>query len=96
MAKCSFRFQFPIRVEELIQRIEQAIRKAGGEFDGDTRSGFYAVSTPVGTIEGCYAVSGQTIQIDVMDKPIYLSCALIEKTLNQIIRRAGSGSEDSS
>ena len=87
VAKCSFTFQFPISAEELVSKVENAIRGAGGDLDGDAQAGFYSVPTPVGVIEGSYAVSGQSIQIDVLDKPIYLSCALIEKTLNVILHR---------
>ena len=87
VAKCSFTFQFPIGAEELVGKVESAIRGAGGELDGDAQAGFYSVPTPVGTIEGSYAVSGQSIQIDVLEKPIYLSCALIEKTLKMILHR---------
>lgn len=90
MAKCSFQFQFPMSAEELIRKVGQAIRRAGGELDGDGQSGFYTVPTPVGTIEGSYAVKDQTIHIDVLDKPIYVPCALIEKTLHQIVRQEGS------
>ena len=87
MAKCNFTFQFPIGAEELVQKVQKAIRGAGGELDGDAQAGFYSVPTPVGVIEGSYAVSGQSIQIDVLEKPIYLSCALIKTALEAILRR---------
>lgn len=87
MAQCSFTFQFPISAEELVSKVQNAIQGAGGDLDGDARAGFYSVPTPVGVIEGSYAVTGQSIKIDVLDKPIYLSCALIKKTLETILRR---------
>ncbi len=87
MAKCNFTFQFPIGAEELVEKVRKAVRGAGGELDGDAQAGFYSVPTPIGVIEGSYAVSGQSIQIDVLEKPIYLSCALIETTLEVILRR---------
>ncbi len=87
MAKCNFTFQFPIGAEELVQKVQKAIRGAGGELEGDAQAGFYSVPTPVGVIEGSYAVSGQSIQIDVLEKPIYLSCALIKTALEAILRR---------
>jgi len=91
VAKCSFSFGFPISADELIGRIDTAMRGAGGEFSGDTASGFYSVPTPLGSIEGSYAVSGQTIQIDVLEKPVILTCGLIEKKLRQIVERAKTG-----
>ena len=90
MAKCSFEFDFPIRPEELIRQVGEAIRRAGGELDGDVRSGFYSVPTPAGTVEGSYAVSGQTIRIEVLEKPVFLPCSIIEKTLLRIVRRERS------
>lgn len=87
MAKCSFTFQFPISAQELVSKVENAIRGAGGELDGDAQAGFFSVPTPVGVIEGSYAVSGQSIQIDVLEKPTFLSCALIDKTLKMILHR---------
>jgi hypothetical protein len=87
VAKCSFTFRFPISPEELVTKVRNAIQGAGGELDGDAEEGFYSVPTPVGVIEGSYAVSGQSIQIDVLEKPIYLSCGLIKTTLETILRR---------
>ncbi len=75
----------------MVRRIGTAIRGAGGEFSGDTASGFYSVPTPVGSIEGSYAVSGQTIQIDVLEKPLLLACSLIEMTLKGIVQRTKGG-----
>ena len=87
VAKCSFTFQFPIGAEELVNKVQNAICGAGGELDGDAQAGFFSVPTPVGVIDGSYAVSGQSIQIDVLEKPIYLPCALIKKTLETILHR---------
>ena len=87
MAKCSFTFEFPISAEELLAKVRNAIQGAGGELDGDAQAGFYSVPTPVGVIEGSYAVAEQSIQIDVLDKPVFLSCALIKTTLETILRR---------
>jgi hypothetical protein len=91
VSKCSFNFDFPISADELVRRIDTGIRGAGGEFSGDSESGFYSVPTPVGSIEGSYAVSGQTIQIDVLEKPILLPCSLIEMKLSQIVQSAKGG-----
>jgi hypothetical protein len=87
---CSFRFDFPMSAEGLIRRVGDAVRSAGGSFAGDAAEGHYTVSTPIGPIAGTYSVSGQTIKIDVTDKPIILSCKLIEKKLNEFIQRARS------
>jgi hypothetical protein len=90
LAKCSFDFEFPVTSEELIGRIEEAILRAGGEFSGDVVEGVYSVPTPIGPITGTYSVSGQSIRIDVLDKPIILSCSLIGKKLSEYVRTAQS------
>lgn len=91
MSKCSFNFDFPISADELIRRIDTGIHGAGGEFSGDSVTGFFSVPTPIGSIEGSYSVSGQTIQIDVLEKPILLTCSLIEMKLNDIVQHAKGG-----
>jgi hypothetical protein len=88
LAICSFTFHFPVSPEELVRRVGDAVRGAGGSFSGDTAEGRYCLWTPIGSIAGNYLVSGQTIQIDVTDKPFILSCSLIEKKLNEYIRMA--------
>jgi hypothetical protein len=88
VAICSFSFEFPVSADELIRRVGDAVRGAGGNFAGDTEGGRYSVWTPIGSVSGTYFVSGQTIQIDVNDKPIVLSCSLIEKKLNEYIQTA--------
>jgi hypothetical protein len=70
--------------------VGDAVRGAGGNFTGDTEEGRYSVWTPIGSISGNYSVSGQTIHIDVTDKPMILSCSLIEKKLNEFIQTARS------
>jgi hypothetical protein len=90
VAICSFSFEFPISADELVRRVGDAVRNAGGNFSGDTAEGHYSVWTPIGSVSGTYAVSGQSIQIDVTDKPIVLSCSLIEKKLNEYLQTARS------
>jgi hypothetical protein len=90
VAVCSFSFEFPVSAEELVRRIGDAVRNAGGNFAGDTSEGRYSIHTPIGPIAGAYTVSGQTIQIDVTDKPIILSCSMIRKKLNEYVQQARS------
>jgi hypothetical protein len=90
VAICSFSFEFPVSAEELVRRVGDAVRRAGGNFSGDTAEGRYSIQTPVGPIAGGYIVSGQTIQIDVTDKPIILPCSLIRHKLNELVQQAQS------
>jgi hypothetical protein len=90
MAKCSFSFEFPITAEELVRRVDEAIENAGGEFSGDSLGGAYYIPTPIGPIMGTYIVTGQTIQIDVTQKPVILTCNMIGGKLSDIVRRAHS------
>lgn len=87
VAICSFNFEFPISADELVRRVGDGIRSAGGSFSGDPAEGHYSVWTPIGAISGTYSVSGQSIQIVVTDKPFILSCSLIEKKLKEYIQR---------
>ena len=94
MAKCSFSFEFPISAEDLVRRVDEAIEKAGGELSGDSSEGAYYIPTPIGPITGTYTVTGQTIQIEVTQKPVILTCNMIGGKLNDIVRRAHSRPAD--
>ena len=94
MAKCSFSYEFPISAEDLVRRVDEAIEKAGGEFSGDSSDGAYYIPTPIGPIMGTYTVTGQTIQIEVTQKPVILTCNMIGSKLSDIVRRAHSQPAD--
>lgn len=56
----------PADAQQLVPGIAEAVEDAGGLFAGDSSRGVYAVPTPMGMVEGGYAIAGRraTLQID--------------------------------
>jgi len=85
MAKCDFSIDFTGASDTLIARANDAIINAGGIFNGNSESGNFSISTPLGKIAGAYHVSGQTIAFGITDKPFLLGCGRIESELRKYI-----------
>jgi hypothetical protein len=88
MSTCRFEFDFPGKAEALVETIRSHVFKAGGNMTGSEREGSFLLSTPVGTFSGTYEVSGQTIVLEVGDKPFFVPCSAIESRLAEYIRGA--------
>ena len=77
MSTCSFTIDFRIPPDHLISKARTAIEKQGGIFNGDTSSGTFSVQV-LGSIAGSYTISGQQMNIDISNKPMFISCSQIE------------------
>lgn len=62
-------------------KARSAVQSQGGDFTGDTSSGDFNVSVFGNKIVGNYAVSGQTLNINITDKPFMVPCSAIESFL---------------
>ena len=85
MSNCSFDIAFVSSAAELVTKAQEAIVKAGGEVKGDEISGEFAIPSPLGRIAGGYVINGQTATFSITEKPIFLSCGLIESTMNNYL-----------
>jgi hypothetical protein len=83
---CTFRFTFTGSAEALIEKIRAHFSRAGGTLTGSETEGSFDLPTPVGRFVGTYAVSGQTIGIEISDKPAFVSCGIIEGRLAHFVR----------
>ncbi len=88
MSPCRFQFDFPGKADALVAAIRSHVSRAGGSFTGSSREGSFVLSTPVGIFRGTYTVSGQTIFLEVADKPFFVPCSAIEMKLAEYIRDA--------
>lgn len=88
MPPCRFEFPFPGRADVLVETIQRHVARAGGSFDGSAAEGTFALSTPIGKFRGTYVVSGQTIVLEVRDRPFFVPCSAIETKLGEYIRDA--------
>lgn len=79
-----------VDVGDTLRRAKLEAEKFKSRFDGDVEKGDYTLRTPVGTIEGTYSVTGNTVCFLIEDKPRIVPCGLIERVLDQFLR-AGRG-----
>ena len=71
---------------DLFFKVKEAIEKNGGTIDGDESSGSFHIKI-MGTIAGSYTTNGNTMNIFVENKPLFISCSQIESFL---LSRLGS------
>lgn len=78
---CDFSIPFSGDAESILAKARSAVQSQGGDFTGDTSSGDFNVSVFGNKIVGNYAVSGQTLNINITDKPFMVPCSAIESFL---------------
>lgn len=78
---CDFSIPFSGNAESILEKARSAVQSQGGDFTGDTSSGNFNVSVFGNKIVGNYAVSGQTLNINITDKPFMVPCSAIESFL---------------
>jgi len=82
---CDFSLPFSGNPEDVLAKARRAVEGQGGSFSGDTSRGDFHVSVFGNKIVGNYAVTGQTMQINITDKPFMVPCSAIEGFLkNQL------------
>ena len=82
---CDFSLPFSGDAENVLAKARKAVEGQGGSFTGDTNAGNFHVSVFGNKIVGNYQVSGQTLQINITDKPFMVPCSAIEGFLkNQL------------
>ena len=86
MSLCKFQFNFTGTSESLVENIRSHVGRAGGDLTGSATVGTFSLSTPVGAFRGTYTVSGQTIFLEVVDKPFFVPCGAIEARLGAYVK----------
>jgi hypothetical protein len=83
MSKCSFSIPFSGNANDILSKAKSGITGAGGQFKGDASGGEFSLSIFIGTITGTYTLSASTLNIEITDKPVFISCSQIEKELKK-------------
>jgi hypothetical protein len=81
MSACNFTVPFTKDTTEILDKAKKTVESQGGSFTGDTNSGNFNVSVFGNTIVGTYVVEGQSLNIDIVDKPFLVPCSMIESFL---------------
>lgn len=85
MSKHSFSASFTGTPEDTVAKVKGAIEKAGGTFTGDQQKGDFSVSTPAGKVKGSYTVAGQSLDVEITDKPFILPGSTIEAQVRKFL-----------
>ncbi len=82
---CDIAISFSGTPETVLAKARKAVEGQGGTFTGDTKNGDFTVAVFGNKIVGNYTVNGQTLAIQITDKPFLIPCSTIEGFLkNQI------------
>lgn len=82
---CEFSIPFSGEPTAVLSKAQASVESQGGTFTGDAAAGAFDVTVFGNTIQGRYAVSGQTLLINILSKPFFLPCSTIEGFLqNQL------------
>ncbi|MES2690409.1 MAG: hypothetical protein V4658_08405 [Bacteroidota bacterium] len=85
MSTCNFSIDLSGTAEELIAKAQSGIIAMGGSFEGNTETGSYSISTPLGKVSGTYIVQNNAANFTIHEKPMFLSCNMIEEQLRKQI-----------
>jgi hypothetical protein len=82
---CDFSISFSGSAEGVLAKAKKAVEGQGGSFIGNESGGDFTVSVFGNKIIGNYTVSGQTLNVQITDKPFMVPCSVIEGFLkNQV------------
>lgn len=73
--------------EQLLNKLKGAVGDKG-TLNGDTSLGNFKGSTPLGSIEGSYSIDGDTITVNISDKPFLLSTGTIQGEFEKALKKA--------
>jgi len=80
----SFKIALKEELSSILEEVESAIVKSGGEFKGDTRKGKFAGKTMLGKIKGEYAcLSDDEVEITITKKPLVATKSKIESEIRE-------------
>ena len=85
MAKHSFQVTFTGAAEDTIAKARAGLEKQGGTLTGDGTKGDILASTPAGKVKGNYRVDGQTITMEITDKPFVVPASVIEGQVRKFL-----------
>lgn len=85
MAKCSFEFSFTGSRDALFEKMKAAIENERGEMDGNAESGTIKIPVALFSVQGNYAITEQSIRIEITKKPPLTGCERIENSIRSYL-----------
>lgn len=86
MSNCKFAIPFLGSPSDIVSKAKNTVESNGGNFKGDESFGMFNISALGNTIKGNYTIVEQNLEIILEEKPILLSCSMIESFLRSKIK----------
>jgi hypothetical protein len=87
VADCTYTLQHAGTPETLFPVARREISKSGGSVQGTPESGAVVLATAAGRVRFNYAARGNSVAIEVTDKPWVVSCAKIQSELVKMLAK---------
>lgn len=81
MSSCNFNIPFNEPANIAVEKAKAAIESQNGIFNGNDTAGEFEVTIFGNTIKGNYTVTGQTLNLNIIQKPLFVPCSMIESFL---------------
>ena len=81
----SFEIMFNDSPKNLIDKIRKVATENNGKFTGDENTGEIEISTPAGKIHAAYKVENQLANIEILEKPFFLSEEMIKGQIVKLL-----------
>lgn len=75
---CNFIIETHSSGSDLVNAIKNKVESQGGRFNGDDGAGDFDVPLLGSRISGSYQLSGNQMNVDISDKPFFISCSQIK------------------
>ena len=87
MAKCNISLHIGNvkNRKELMDKAQAAITQHGGKLVGDETGGTFQLPIIIGHIEGNYTIDEHTFNLEIIHKPLLVSCKRIEEELGKYL-----------
>lgn len=83
---CNFAIEYPKSKDQMVSQLRAAIEsQTDGVFQGDTSAGIFSFSAKGFDLAGNYTINGDTIDVNITDKPWLISCSKIEKEIRKYL-----------
>ena len=79
----SFSFDLPGDPQAAVTKAGILVRQAGGTFSGGVDGGSFTGKTPVGEVKGNYRTAGNTVTVEITDKPFIVPKTTVESKIRE-------------
>ncbi|MBL9028834.1 MAG: hypothetical protein JNL21_41960 [Myxococcales bacterium] len=86
MARHQFEVKYTGTAQATLSNARAGLEAHGGNLIGDETRGELIAVTPVGEVKGTYRVNGQTIAIEIIEKPFVVPASLIESQVRRFLQ----------